>query len=570
MEINNNKSIRGIFLYADDIKFERGDFVVEGDKIYVTKADSIGRQPSKSSEYFQIYLKEEVADLEGKDFINYLKGEGQDKLISAYTVGKLLSMYLTGFDEKGTITNEITDGGSIVLKDYFGNETVSSHTNPLDVILTTPSLNNAIFKVKRAVVESLIGSSSSTTSHYVLLRQYTYSEPAASTSADSIYTRVQELIDEETGIVKYRYSKSSNSYEPSTDWISVNTNSEFTSTVDDVINYYSNKCIELDKQKAVLRDSFRFKNIYGSSTGTNTLVMYTSENPKSNESFAFFTICTLYAEDSPSSSASGGNSRIYRTDSITVDLLPFYNSSSTRRYGIVSGEYIDITSNVDLGTITFTTSGNSRISNIYKRESLKDVDDSVADGNIRISHKLVYINNGIENYKITYKIPFAINTILTVNKNVSLLITIKLIKQTAVVIGGPNGITWATSYIPSTDKYVSKEVTLSVSLDDIPEVNNLEDKSSYLIATSTVDKPSSKPDIDGDIIFFTARVGLCKDKENIYVESFKGASSYYYIIPANVHTTLSDEKFLELLQSSESLTPTDPILIDPIKSVINE
>lgn len=564
MEINNNKSIRGIFLYADDIKFERGDFVVEGDKIYVTKADSIGRQPSKSPDYFQIYLKEEVADLEGEDFINYLKGKGQDKLISAYTVGKLLSMYLTGFDEKGNITNEITDGGSIVLKDYFGNETVSSHTNPLDVILTTPSLNNAIFKVKRAVVESLIGSSSATTSHYVLLRQYTYSEPAASTSVDSIYTRVQELIDEETGIVKYRYSRSSNSYEPSTDWISVNTNSEFTSIVDDVINYYSNKCIELDKQKAVLRDSFRFKNIYGSSTGTNTLVMYTSENPVSNESFAFFTICTLYAEDSPSSSASGGNSRIYRTDSITIDLLPFYKNSYSegKRYGIVSGEYIDITSNVNLGTITFTTSGNSLISNIYKRESLKDVDDSVADGNIRISHELEYIKNS-ETYKTTYKIPFAINTILTVNKNVSLLITTKLIKQTAVIGGPNNGITWGSSN-------VSKEVTLSVSLDDIPEVNDLEDNSSYLIVTSTVDKPSSKPDIDGDIIFFTARVGLCKDKDYIYVESFKEASSYYYIIPANVHTTLSDEKFLELLQRSESLTPTDPVSIDSIKSVINE
>ena len=579
MEINNNKSIRGIFLYADDIKFERGDFVVEGDKIYVTKADSIGRKPSdpENSDYFQIYLKEKVADLEGEDFIDYLKGKGQDKLISAYTVGKLLSMYLTGFDEKGTITNEITEGGSIVLKDYFGNETVSSHTNPLDVILTTPSLNNAIFKVDRAVVESLIGSSSSSTSHYVLLRQYTYSESAASTSADSIYTRVQELIDEETGIVKYRYSRSSNSYEPSTDWISVNTNSEFTSTVDDVINYYSNKCIELDKQKAVLRDSFRFKNIYGSSsTGTNTLVMYTSENPISNESFAFFTICTLYAEDSPSSSASGGNSRIYRADSITVDLLPFYKksySTGEKRYGIVGGEYIDITSNVNLGTITFTTSGNSLISNIYMRESLKDVDDSVV-GNIHISHKLEYIKDSDSG---VCTIPFAINTTLTANKNVSLLITTKLIKQTA--IKGPfSFIVWAPSYIPSTGKYVSKEVTLSVSLDDIPEVNNLEDKSSYLIVTSTVNEPSSKPDTEGDIIFFTARVGLCKYQENIYVEPFEkdlnipqvNKSNGYYVIPANIHATLGEDNFLRLLQGRGSLASMPPISIDSIKSVINE
>jgi len=570
MEINNNKSIRGIFLYADDIKFERGDFVVEGDKIYVTKADSIGRQPSKSPEYFQIYLKEEVADLEGEDFINYLKGEGQDKLISAYTVGKLLSMYLTGFDEKGTITNEITEGGSIVLKDYFGNETVSSHTNPLDVILTTPSLNNAIFKVNRAVVESLIGSSSSTTSHYVLLRQYTYSEPAASTSADSIYTRVQELIDEETGVVKYRYSRSSNSYESSIDWISVNTNSKFTSTVDDVINYYSNKCIELDKQKAVLRDSFRFKNIKGSPTGTNTLVMYTSENPISNESFAFFTICTLYAEDSPSSSASGGNSRIYRTDSITVDLLPFYNSNSTRKYGIVSGEYIDITSNVNLGTITFTTSGNSRISNIYMREFLKDVDDSVV-GNIHISYELKYTKDND-----TYIIPLADNTILTVNKNVSLLITTKLIKQTAV-IGPDNGITWATNPIMSgnisTGDYVNKKVTLSVSLDDIPEVYNLEleDKSKYLIVTSTINEPDLDKALTSDAIFFTARVGLCKDQENIYVEpldtdlsgSLKNKNkSGYYVVPASIYRRFSNINFLPYRNPD--------ISIDSIKSVINE
>ena len=150
-----------------------------------------------------------------------------------------------------------------------------------------------------------------------------------------------------------------------------------------------------------------------------------------------------------------------------------------------------------------------------------------------------------------------------------LLITIELTKLTAV-IGGPNGILWGRNYIPSTDKDESKNIALSVSLDDIPEVNDLEHKSSYLIVTSTVDKPSSKPDIDGDIIFFTARVGLCKDKDFIYIESGKGASSYYYIIPANVHTTLSYEKFLELLQRSESLTPTDPIPIDSIKLVINE
>lgn len=588
MEISNKKSIKGIFLYAPDIKFERGDFVVEGDKLYVTKADSMGNLPSQSPDYFQIYLKEDIADLDGEDFINYLKGEGQDKLISAYTVGKLLNMYLSGFDEKGIITNEITDNGSIILKDYFGNEVTSSHTNPLDVILTEPNLNNAIFKVDRGVVKSLIGSSS-TTSRYVLLRQYTYLETDLTTSVDNIYTRVQELIDEETGIVKYRYSRSSNSYEPSTDWVSLNTNSEFTSMVDEVINYYSNKCIELDKQKAILRDSFRFKNIkYGLPTetsekgysdyinGNSPLVIYTVKNPISNNSFAFFTICTTYAEVSTASSESGGNPNIYRTDSITVDLLPFYKSSLSRRYGIVGDKYIDITSNINLGIITFSTSGGSYISNIYMRESLRDIDSSLSEGNIQIAH-------GLEDFtKIegVYEIPLSSNPRLTMNKNISLSITTKLPTQTAVFgLFVPNTIAWKYEYegggstggglpppgeIPN---YVSKKVTLSASLNEIPEVSNLEDKSKYLIVTAGISEPIGITLIDAE--FFTARVGLCKYQGSIYIKPIyedlnatKFNMSGHYIVPADVFIKAGSLDFL-----SERLSN---ISIDSVKVIVNE
>jgi hypothetical protein len=339
--------------------------------------------------------------------------------------------------------------------------------------------------------------------------------------------------------------------------------------VDEVINYYSNKCIELDKQRAILRDSFRFKNIkYGlpSETsekgysdyinGNSPLVIYTVKNPISNNSFAFFTICTTYVEISTTSSESGGNPNIYRTDSITVDLLPFYKSSLSRRYGIVGDKYIDITSNINLGIITFSTSGGSYISNIYMRESLKDTDSVLSEGNIRIAYRLEDFTKTQDG---VYEIPLYSNPMLTVDKNIDLSITTKLLTQTA--ISGPGDtVLWFV------DGNIFKVVTLSASLNEIPEVSTLDDKSKYLIVTAGISEPKDITSIDAE--FFTARVRLCKYQDSIYIEPILvdlDATNFnmsgHYIVPSSVFNNAGSLDFLSNRRPN--------ISIDSVKVIVN-
>ena len=54
--IINKTNVRGIFLYSPDVTFEKGDFVVLDDLIYVCNSESTGISPSSSTPNFSLYL----------------------------------------------------------------------------------------------------------------------------------------------------------------------------------------------------------------------------------------------------------------------------------------------------------------------------------------------------------------------------------------------------------------------------------------------------------------------------------------------------------------------------------
>lgn len=387
MEINN-KSVRGIYLYNNLVTYEPGDFVVLNNTIYVCINKCSCKDPSTERKYYQIYLGETIATDE--DFELFRSSHGDDKYLSAYYLGKILNSYMAGFSEKGVINNYVDSAGSIFVKDYFGNPSgvtvndSSEYIYPLDKIMVTEDLNNAIFSVNRSVVE-YIGIPSGKTGS-VILRQYTFEE-----SSDSgLYTRVQELVDEEYGLIRFRYSSSLDQYEPSNPWVLTTVNNEFRTIVTELINYYSSKIIEIDKMEASIRDSFRFKSIpvnYTSSinyNGDNTLTVSsgtkTSPMPYLGSGDFFITICLKYSE----LTYDGTDDTIWRTDSLTINMA---DVTTTTTFGVVGNRILSITKST--GSYTFTVGGGCFVYSMYYRQSL-DESITVSD-NISEKHALTTV-----------------------------------------------------------------------------------------------------------------------------------------------------------------------------------
>lgn len=396
MEINN-KSKRSIYLYDPLVEIEKGDWVVKGDRLYICLADCVGKDPDTERDYYKLYLSENTGTLE--DLIAYSKDVlAEDKFVNAYSLGEIFNAYMIGYNERGIITSEVGDNGEIFVSDYFGDEISinpnPSYTDPLDKIMTAPELNNAIFSVSRDVVASILGTTSGATGN-VILRQYTYKDE------DSIYIRVQELIDETTGFVRYRYSLSSNSFEPSGAWTSTTVNSSFKTTVDNVINYYNSKLIEMEREKAANKATFRFRNIKlpssyqpsSISSATNTLtISKTDLGYKSGMGDMFITITTAYLEQSSAAGVIGGNDNVFRTDSVTINLGDFLGSiRETESYNIVGTKLLVIKKSGN--NVEFLTNEGSKITNIYARQSFGDY---ASLDNARVLYELTTTNQPVD------------------------------------------------------------------------------------------------------------------------------------------------------------------------------
>lgn len=375
MEINN-KSKRSIYLYDPSAAVEKGDWIVKGDNLYIALADCVGKDPEIERTFYKLYLSENTGTLE--DLIAYSKDIlTEDKFVNVYGLGEIFNAYMIGYNERGVITSDIGDNGEIFVSDYFGDEINinpnPSYTDPLDKIMTSLELNNAIFTVSRSVVTGILGTTTANTNK-VILRQYTYKDD------DTTYIRVQELIDEGTGLIRFRYALSSNSFEPSGAWTSTTVNSSFRSIVDNVINYYNNKVTEMEKEKVANKATFRFKNVTlpvsynpsSISTANNNLSVPIDNFNWTEREDMFITITTAYLEQSDAAGVLTGNNNVYRTDSITVNLGDFLNSPRTSEsYNIVGTKLLVLKKNV-ADHVDFLTNEGSWITNIYTRQSFRD------------------------------------------------------------------------------------------------------------------------------------------------------------------------------------------------------
>ena len=159
--ILNNTHIQGIFIYQPDIEYEKGDFVVSGNSIYICIAGNpntgsntvIGIDPAKDTENYTIYLGGSIKNIE--EYFSYIDNpsvEQDDKFIKANLLSQILNTYMVGFDEKGIITDYVYQDsvGKILLSDNL-NKFVEGENNELilDRILKADDINNAIFKLSR-------------------------------------------------------------------------------------------------------------------------------------------------------------------------------------------------------------------------------------------------------------------------------------------------------------------------------------------------------------------------------------------------------------------------------------
>lgn len=303
--IINGKSIKGIYFYVDSVTFEKGDFVVSDNKLYIAKAESTGNNPTEHPELFELYQGTDMATMQ--DYLEYTKDQNNidlgEKAISIPVLASILNKYFSGFSENGIINNEITPSGDIILKDFFSN-TVSeiNTTNPLDQVLYAQDLNNSIFCVSREVVVGLMPGDG-----IVILRQYTYKD-----TSNSGYCRIQELFDPKDGELIYRYTtwkiNESMSSENTVAWKNVTSSSELLDKVSKIRNYY-------ESQKASTSVSGKLNKIDVSSSSLD--IYYSGANKANNPDGVNLINLDLRNTDIPACIML--SSGLYR-DSVNIDL----------------------------------------------------------------------------------------------------------------------------------------------------------------------------------------------------------------------------------------------------------
>ena len=384
--IINNKHVQGIFLYSKDIEFEKDDFVVSGDCIYICTAENptntanntvSGIEPSTDPKNFKTYLGDKIVSLvEYYDYKN--NGTGEDKYVSSHVLCKILENLMFGVGDNGIITD-------YVLADSDNNVSYSSNIetainevtdtlSPLDRVLRAKTLNNGLVRVSRNLVPELIsalpndlsGSYSSADINSVILKQYTYIDSSEITNS---YFRVQELIDHVNGLVFYRYSKSSEELSSEVDWSTSkvsnwkcsSVNENFLENINRVYNWCIQERSSLDSLKAELIGNFKFKNISIPNKNSKSIVLNATSNlPTSTGNFDdTSTIITAVIQEP--------KGRLYKNSSITIDLSDSYGEYPITDYYISDSSSLKvIVSSKESVTLSLTNPDGVFV-NIYYR-----------------------------------------------------------------------------------------------------------------------------------------------------------------------------------------------------------
>ena len=232
--IINNKSVRGIYPYNENAEYEKGDFVVDGDCIFIctanyptdTELNTVkGQKPIENGKINTSNYKAYPGDLvidpeEYYEIVKQGKTGIEDKYVSSQVLNEVLRKSFFGIDEAGVITDYVLYTSEDNTYDYsVGGKSIREYldetTEVLSKIIMEPELNNGMVlvsrnlpEIKNLFLEPEQSDQNITENYYnnrkdiVILKQYSY-------IIDRVKWRVQELIDPSYGESYYRYLKSS-------------------------------------------------------------------------------------------------------------------------------------------------------------------------------------------------------------------------------------------------------------------------------------------------------------------------------------------------------------------------
>jgi len=343
----NNSHVQGIFKYSDDIEFEKDDFVVEGNCIYIcTSSEPIKRKrPSKNPDYYTAYPGDKITTAE--EYYNYLntRENGEDKYVSAYALCDILENMYFGFGDNGLITDHViynpAEGIDYSIRSV--KEVLRSYTpGILNRILQTENLNNGYVKISRNIkeVSDILQedyNSETFESSVVILRQYTYLDSVR----ENTKFRIQELIDPEKNRIYFRFSKGEiiddityfNSASP---WKNIYSNDEETrNKLNTIEDYYRTKTLEIQDLYNRLKGKYCYRNVEISNpSSVISLIPGGTKDIKSIESFTTKS-CFL---DVIIKSPVDGAENLYKNYSITIDTKDIVEAfNNTESYQLSDG-----------------------------------------------------------------------------------------------------------------------------------------------------------------------------------------------------------------------------------------
>ena len=224
--IINNTSTPGVFLYTPNVEYERGDFIIYEDSIYICtpkgKDTIIVSDTTNSPDLnnFTPYLNKDIASWE--DFVEQFSSDVivNDKLVTSSTLSQVIKKLMFGIDSKGIISEYITKtktGYNVSQRLSKLTSGKSGNVSMLDYLIledTIPEFNNLAVRISRSEFLHLLPEIDDLTEYSeldknsVLLKQYTYYQTynSSSTSSDS-RMRIQEVIDPINGVCLYRHTR---------------------------------------------------------------------------------------------------------------------------------------------------------------------------------------------------------------------------------------------------------------------------------------------------------------------------------------------------------------------------
>lgn len=407
--MNDGRSLISIFIWSASAEYEKGDFVVKNDCIYKCTAGNptnkesftvMGRDPETDKENFKIYPGDHISTAE--EYFEYAEkvrnGEediAEDKFISMHTLYDILQRLYFGVSTNGIVDNYVLKTESGINYLVNGVTDLDKASEPIDIILTAPNLNNGILKVSRDFFEGLFITDPeqlSTAKNYyssdlvdntvIILRQYTYDY--SPTSSAKVRRRTQEIIDPVYGDMFVRYADGSFSedgkevtYSIVSSWKPVSLGSgELKTTLTSLYNSYQDMYDNYIKSLA--NEGSTFKTIYPLSALMDVPGYYPLPNvwiadqsgtgDDTNLGSCLYTVVV----------SSKLRTGLYRNYSVTIEALEVNEQS--KAYYLSDSTYLDVSKvlpneqNAELGILFSVVDNNdvlgSEITNIYyKRDN---------------------------------------------------------------------------------------------------------------------------------------------------------------------------------------------------------